>query len=257
MSRENILVKLVAGASLVGGGIFLGGCEAKQPTPILPPNSPTRLPTETPVPSTLTPVLPTPTRVIVGTPTREIDPKIRQGLEAAQSDDFIRSRIEQAKSGEILILENVFIKDIIRIPWEGKEAYIATLYTTESNLKSRLTAVVMSSDCIFDSFRDAGDLGPSTSIGIGRIWQPTTRLRLLSAKTQIATGTPILNAEQISHKGNTRSCKETTAFEKLRGFVSRVNWREMPQDTARLIGWFTREFIEGLRQGFSTPTPTH
>lgn len=245
MSKEYGVIALTT-------AVFLAGCKAasiSEPTPTLPPAPTDKPSTETPVPPTLTPVLPTRTLIPVATPTRGIDPKILQGMEGQMTfDQKMKDRIEQAKTGEVLILERVLLGHIIRFPWEGGDAIIATIDTLGSDNKPHLTAVVLSMDCAYDTLRDKNQLGNSTSFIIGRAWTPTARLGLLSAKVKEVAGIPILNAEQIAHGGIVKSCKETTALERLTDLIKKIDWKTIPQDAGKFIGWLAEEFAKGLGQ---------
>ncbi|OGH11741.1 MAG: hypothetical protein A2857_02760 [Candidatus Levybacteria bacterium RIFCSPHIGHO2_01_FULL_36_15] len=182
--------------------------------------------------------------------------------ELLQSDSRTKLTLEQAKQGEKVDVNKPLVEYVFRFPWEGNSAIIALLDTVEADQqqqqKEKTAAVLLSADCIYDAFQQNNDLGRAITPGA---WRPRKRLDKLTANvsvpSEIGVPKPVLNVREIRYKSVDQQCKETTASERLKDFVSKINWDDIPKDTGRFIGWFASKLAEGLRSGLSTPTPTH
>lgn len=256
--------------SLGGTAVSCASPSSKTPEPVpfpqvKPTPSPKRASTFTPEPTattvqvikgpSLTPVIkeiptssPTSTTVVRIEPTSTLTVGEKHDLE-------IKHRLEQAQKDEIVRLDDVLVEKVLRFPWEGGQAYIATLDTLNPNEKPEIAAVLLSADCLYETFRRENELG--SAIFLGGAWKPEKRVDHLtaevSAPSAIGVPVPILNTKSVTYKSLTQSCKEETALERLKEAAAKIKWGEIPEDTGQFIGWFTREFLEGLKRGLQNP----
>ncbi len=167
-----------------------------------------------------------------------------------QNDFAIKTLIEQAQKHEIIKIENILIGYIFRFPWEKGEAYIATLETINQEEKTQTTALLLSADCLYEALRKDDALGSNLLPGI---WHPQKRIDFLKAEVAIPSeiGVPvaILNLKDLCYQGSTQNCEEETAIERLKETITKIKWDQLPQETGEFIGWFSKEFLKGLKRG--------
>jgi len=221
-------------------------CSPSAPIIETPTPPPARRPESaaTPVPtSSPLVVLPTATR----TPVIEFTP----GPTSLEQHDLdLKKAISQARKNEILSLDNALFRHIIRFPWEGGQAYVATLGIAE-NGKIAYPAVATSVDCLYNSLRENNQLGNTIIPGI---WRPNQRIDRVvvnvTVPQSVATPIVIFNMRDLDYKGKNINCVEETALDRLSDFIGKINWRGIPENTGEFLGWFTKEFAEGIRRGF-------
>jgi len=208
---------------LATAGVGLSAClsEAKGQTPVFKPS---------PFP------VPTPKEITKQTPTEEKQ---------------IEEILFEAKKGEVLTLVNPLIGYIIRFPWVSGEAVLATLDTDEGDGFKR-AGIVLSADCLYERFRQEGELGESLGWGV---WRPNEKVDQLKvtvlASYSLTMPRPILEAESIFYKDQLLKCEQVKAVNELKEIVKDINWEEIPEDVGSIVGTIIHRFYQGFKEGFS------
>lgn len=210
--------------------------------------SPSPILTSTPVEARL---IPTPTYRLITAPVTPI----------TRGEDLdLKHQIEQSRAGESLILDNPTVGNIIRLPWEGGQAYIARL-TGFIDGKNQTLAYVHSSDCLFNALQAGNKLGESKGyLLLARVWSPNQQVQSLKATNSYPIAPTILRATEVTENWVITNCDQVTAAERLEALIkqihSEVDWEKGLEDIANGIGRISRRILEGLRSGFATtPTP--
>lgn len=199
----------------------------------------TPLPTAIPA-TTLPPAKDTPRSF---TPTAQSAPKPDSSPETNTTNDAnIKRQVEQAKGGEVIIINNGRVERLFRVPWVTGTALIATLGDT--------AAVLTQADCVFDALKENNKLG-SEKFGS---WNPNERIDSMQARISIpatvASPVPFLDLQKIIYKGKSFTCHEVTAGEKLKELLHKINWKNLPENIGEVLGNITGDFLRGLRGGF-------
>ena len=164
----------------------------------------------------------------------------------SDKDQETKRLVEQAKGGEVLNLKDGLVKRIIRFPWIGGTAVIATL-DTEQDGKQKARAVLTQADCVFLALRETNDLGDEH---LGS-WKPTKRIDQMEAKvsipTSVASPVPFLDLQKIIYQGKSFICHEVTAGEQLKRLLGKIDWKNIPEDLGSTIGDIAAGFMRGLR----------
>jgi hypothetical protein len=200
---------------------------------------------------TLEPLASTPVFTPEKKPTLALETPIPSAEAFLEKDFQIKNLLEQARKDEILQLDNVLTKHIFRFPWEGGEAYLATLGALTQEEESKIIAITLSADCLYEIFKKENLLDENLFPGV---WKPEKRVDQLTGKVlmpaEIGVPLPILNLQSLTYKNLTQFCQEETALERLKKLVSKINWQQLPEDTGEFFSWFSREFSEGLKKGW-------
>lgn len=166
------------------------------------------------------------------TPTAEATPTA--AYEFLQSDREIEYLIETASEGERLELENVLLGHVVRIPRPFfSNLVLASLETEKEDGSVQRIAFLENADCVFDEFRESGELGDMLDTGFefvaSGLWRPKIRTNLeATVYIEPQMGAPIvLTAEAIEHRGKRQLCVKDSAIK------SSGEW--IKQATAELV----------------------
>lgn len=185
-------------------------------------------------------------------PTAQPTPFLSPTMEPKQ----VNPSLKEAKDNEIVGVRDALIGTIVRIPWEGGSAVVATLDTRTDPNKTKVEAVVLSADCVFDALEKNNKLGgPSKGA-----WKPNEPVDLLEAKVttpySVAVPKPIIEAIRIVYKGEKFDCHEEKALERLKEAVGKIDWDNIPENFGEAIGRIFQGIREGIQRGLATRTPT-
>lgn len=254
--RDTLLV-LTAAVTLVSCSTSVAPTRAVENKPQPPvPGLRFSVPDE-PVETTTTVSTPTVTRLIpetatpIPTPNETLEPTPRRETDTNASN---RSKITESKKGEAIDLSSVRVRYIGKVPYpfaQSGEAFIGTIGQDETE------AAMTSANCVFDAYREAGELGVESSVP--GFWKPEEPLDSMSATISqsktVASPVAIINLTKIKLHGKEYDCDEVGAVERLTGYLSKINWKDFPGGVGSVARQIFNDFLDGLL-GRKTPVPT-
>jgi hypothetical protein len=149
-----------------------------------------------------------------------------------ESDRDIEYLVETARDGKELVLENVLVGYVAKVPRFYFPAMVfATLEVEKEDGQIQRIAFFENADCIFDELRETRELGDMIETGIepvvSGLWRPKTRTNIeATVYTEAAFGLPIvLTVNSIEHQGVKEVCVKDSALEKGgEWFRDRTQW---------------------------------
>lgn len=201
--------------------------------PITPPSS---TPTETSTPH--------PSPIITFKSSETITPS----PEFSEFDVLNKNIVETSRKGDEVVLENVLIKYIVKLPRPGFSDAVYGILAIVTDEGDKGVAVIENFDCEFDALTESSELGDplfsETQPLSSGIWQPSVRFEILEGEVFVESsmGTvPIITSEEFKYQEETIICEKTSVFE---GFG------DLPEKAAEKVGQLLRELVDGFEERF-------
>lgn len=254
-------IKFVAAYSMLPLMVAFGASCTNPSTEL--PSSTTIAPTsspfvkETPLPSPIPAATLPPPKDTPRSPTPTAKPASTASPAPEGSGDAeIKRQVEQAKGGQIVVINRGKVGLLTRYPWitgTGIGTAIFATLNTENNGKKATAAVLFQADCLHRALEEQGVLGVLRY----NSWMPNVRVDSMRAKvsapTTVVSSVPLLDLEEITFRGKPYICHEVTAGERLKNFLSGVNWQSAPEDLAESLAREARRVFDAIRRGFGNP----